>query len=152
MSMNLTLAIALECSPEECQIELVESGEKLTVRYSAPIQKNIKIFPGQLVALDLNPAIPEVVYRWHYLAVRQVLDGKVVLEDGRGRAVDATLAPGVETLPQVEDWVFATVGGYPAQAEVIDTAIDGHPAHPDQVARYTFPLVEEFYRKLEGKG
>ncbi|MGO8969539.1 MAG: hypothetical protein ACLQDQ_08205 [Myxococcaceae bacterium] len=149
--MELTLAVALECSPTECQVELVEGGETRTVKVSSPMQAVLKIFPGQLVALDTNLSPPEIVYRWHYAKVERVEGEKLVLGGMGGRTIEVRKAPGLETAPRAGDWVFAT-GGTPTEpGEVVDTAVDSRPAHPAFLREYVFPKVEEFWRKRLGR-
>lgn len=148
MSMKLTLAVALECFPTECRVQLLDSDTPITVHYSAPVQARIKIWPGQLVALDTNPATPEVVFRWHHARVAQVKGDKVVIDNQHGPLVEAVCAKGLEATPQVDDWVFVTLGG---DSEVADIAIEGRPAHPVYLNKYALPKVEQFYRKITGQ-
>ena len=148
MTMKLTLAIALECFPTECRVQLLEDSAPITVHYSAPVQARLKIYPGQLVALDTNPATPEVVYRWHYVKVAQLKGDKVLITDHRGQLIELISAPGLPVAPQVGDWVFVTLGGSVDQSEVFDIAIDGRPVHPAYLSNYAFPKIEQFYHKI----
>ncbi len=148
MTMKLTLAIVLECFPTECRVQLLEDSTPITVHYSAPVQARIKIYPDQLVALDTNPTIPEVVYRWHYVKVEQLKGDKVIIIDPHGQLRELGTAPGLPVAPQVNDWVFATLGGYVDQGEIFDIAVDGRPTHPAYLSNYAFSKVEEFYQKM----
>lgn len=148
MSLKLTLAIALECFPTECRVQLLDTDTPTTVNYSPPVQARIKIWPGQLVALNTVPAIPEIVYRWHYVQVEGLKGDKVLITNHQGQPVELIVAPGLEVAPQVGDWVYATIGGSPDQSEVYDTAVDGRPAHPTFLRGYAFPKVEQFYQKI----
>ena len=150
MNMKLTLAVALECFPTDCRVQLVEGGSIITAAYSAPVQAHIKVRPGQLVALDTNPATPEIVYRWHYNQVEELKGDKVIIKDHQGQLVELVRAEGLEAAPQVGDWVFVTLGGNFAPSEVFDVAIDGRPAHPAYFSEYAFPKVEQFYRRITG--
>jgi hypothetical protein len=149
--MKLALAIALECFPTECRVQLLDSDTPITVNYAAPVQARIIIRPGQLVALDTNPETPEIVYRWHYAKVEQLKGDKVLIDDHHGHLVEAVKAEGLEVALQVGDWIFLTIGGHAAQGEIVDIAIDGRPAHPVYVGNYVFPKVEEFYQKMAGQ-
>jgi hypothetical protein len=149
--MKLTLAIALECSPTECRVQLLDADTPITVRYSPPVQARLIIRPGQLVALDTNPTPPEIVYRWHYARVEQLKGANALIDNHRGQLVEVVPAEGLEVAPQVGDWVFVTIGGNPGQSEIFDIAIDGRPAHPAFLSNYAFPKVEEFYLKITGK-
>lgn len=151
MPMNLALAVAKECSPTECRVELVDSGEVISCQVSGPMQAVLKIFPGQLVALDTNLNPPEIVYRWHYGKVEGVEGDKVILGGMGGRTIEVGKAPGLEVEPQVGDWVFATGGTPTEQGEVVDVAANGRPAHPAFLRVYLFPKVEEFWRKRFGQ-
>jgi hypothetical protein len=144
--MKLTLAIALECSPTECKAQLLESGAVVLAQYSAQVLARIRTLPGQLVALDLNPARPVVVYRWHPGTVRQLKGDKIIVDDQHSSLIEASNAPGLEVAPQVNDWVFVSFG-YANQWEVADLAIDGRPAHIEYLSNYAFPKIEELYRK-----
>lgn len=147
MSMKLTLAIALDCSPTECKAQLLESGGVVLAQYSAPVQARIKTMPGQLVALNLNPARPEVVYRWHPGTVRQFKGDKVVVDDQHCSLIEARCAPGLEVDLQIDEWVFVSFG-YAGRWEVADLAVDGHPAHIEYLSNYAFPRIEQLYRDL----
>ncbi len=147
MPMKLTLAVALECFPTECRVQLLEEDTPITVHYSAPVKSNIVIRPDQLVALDTSPDVPEIVYRWHYVQVKQLKEGKVFIDDHHGHLVEAVNAEGLEVAPQMDDWLFATIGGYANMGEIVDIAIDGRPAHPAYLRDNMLPKVEEFYQK-----
>jgi hypothetical protein len=151
MPMTFTLAIALECSPNECRVQLLDADTPITVRYSPPVQARLIIRPGQLVALDTTPSPPEIVYRWHYARVEQLKGANALIDNHRGQLVEVVPAKGLEVAPKVGDWVFATLGGPAGQSEIFDVAIDGRPAHPVFLSNYAFPKVEEFYRKITGK-
>jgi hypothetical protein len=149
MPMKLTLAIALDCSPTECKAQLLESGEVLLAQYSAPVKARIQTQPGQLVALNLNSVRPEVVYRWHPGTVWKLREDKViVVDDQHSNLIEAVSAPGLEIIPQVDDWVFVS-SGYAGHWEVADTAIDGRPAHIQYLSNYAFPKIEQLYREME---
>lgn len=151
MSMKLTLAIALECFPTECRVQLLEGVTPITVHYSAPVQARLQIRPGQLVALDTNPDTPEVVYRWHYAKIEQLKGDKAFIDNHRGQLIEVVKAEGLEAALQEDDWVFVTGGGPGEQGEIVDIAIEGRPAHPVYLGNYVFPKVEEFYHKITGK-
>lgn len=146
MNMKLTLAVALECGPTDCRVQLVEDGSIITVAYSAPVHsRGLKIHPHQLVVLDTNPTTPEIVYRWHYNKVEELKGDKVIIKDHQGQLAELVKAEGVEVSPQVGDWVFVALG---SGLEVLDIAIEGRPAHPAYFREYAFPKVEQFYQKI----
>jgi hypothetical protein len=82
--------------------------------------------------------------------VKELKDGKVFVDDHRGHLAEVGIAEGLELTPQVDDVVFATIGGYEDQGEIIDIAIDGNPAHPAFLKGYALPKVEQFYQKRTG--
>ncbi len=153
MTMKLILAVALECLPEECRVQLLDSDTPISVHYSTRVKANpsLVIRPGQLVALNTATDIPEVVYRWHYSKVEQLIGDKVFIVNHRGQLIELVLAEGLEAAPQVGDWVFVTIGGNTGQSEVADIAIDGRPAHPVFLGNYFFPRIEQMYQKAADK-
>jgi hypothetical protein len=150
MAMKLALAIALECSSTEYKVELIDGREIITAKISIPMQAVLKIFPGQLLALDTNLNPPEIVYRWHRGKIERVDGERLVLGGMGGRTIEVGKARGLEANPQPGDWVFATGGTPTEQGEVVDTAVEGRPAHPVFLREYLLPKVEEFWRKRFG--
>lgn len=144
MTMKMVLGIALECSPTECRVQLLNDGGIILAHYSAPVRKRIQTQSGQLVAVDMNPAMPEVVYRWLSGTVRELKGNLVVVDDQHCNLIEAVSAEGLEFVPQVGDWVFVSFG-YSSQREISDLAIDGRPAHPVYLSNYAFPKIEELY-------
>ncbi len=148
--MKLILAVALECSPTECKVERVEGGENTTARVSSAMQAVLKIFPGQLLALNMECAPPEIVYRWHFCKVERIEGTNLVLGAMGGRTLEVGRAPGLDAEVRVGDSVFATGGTPTERGEVVDTAVNGRPAHPSFLREYALPKVEEFWRKRLG--
>ena len=145
MPMKLTLAIALDCSPTECKAQLLEDGGVILAHYSEQVQARARTIPGQLLAVDINPVRPVVVYRWLPGTVWQLKGDKVVVDDQHSSLIEASTAPGLEIVPQIDDWVFVSFG-YANRWEIADLAIDGRPAHIEYLMSYAFPKIQELYR------
>ncbi len=144
MAMKMKLAIALDCSPTECKALLLDSGAVILTEYSARVLARLSTQPGMLVAVDLNPVMPQVVYRWHSGKVRELKGGMIVVDDQHCHLIEAYCAPGLVVVPQVDDWVFLT-RGYSQQWEVADIAIDGRPVHSEYLSNYAFPKIAQLY-------
>ncbi len=79
--MNIQLAIAEACSPDGCQVKLLSDGHSLNASYLARMKGRVIVHPGQLVALNMDLAVPEITWRWHRLTVIEVQPGGVLLDD-----------------------------------------------------------------------
>ncbi len=62
--MKLELGISLSCTETGCQVRLVKSGTVISAQYSALVRDRIRIRAEELVAVDLGPPVPEIVWRW----------------------------------------------------------------------------------------
>ena len=110
----------------------------METRYSALVQDRVKIRPGQLVALDMEPLIPEVAWRWYRARVVQAGEREVVVQE-RERQLSAALLPDLETAHGVGDeiWVTGMDGGW----ELHDTVVDGKPSDPSRLREKIFPRI-----------
>jgi hypothetical protein len=93
--LNLQLAIAETCSPDGCQVKLLSDGRSLNAPYLARMKGRVIVYPGQLVALNMDTAVPEITWRWHRLKVIEVRPDGVLLDDRGLRQVTGTIAPGL---------------------------------------------------------
>ena len=66
--MTLSLAIALTCDSDGCEVEPVPVGGRSRVTYSDAVRDTIKVRPGDLVALQGNT----LVWRWWHGTVASV--------------------------------------------------------------------------------
>ena len=93
--MNLQLAIAETCNPDSCQVKLLSDGRSLTAPYLARMKGRVIVHPGQLVALNMDMAVPEITWRWHRLKVIEVRPDGVLLDDRGLHQVTGTIVPGL---------------------------------------------------------
>lgn len=140
--MNLKLAVAEICGPEGCQVKMVSDGRSIAARYSALVLNRVKIRPGQLVAVDLDPAEPEIAWRWHRGRVLAVTASGATLEDGGGHQHDVVQVPGLETdlAPGDEVW-FTGFGQSDLEREIHAKVVDGLPAQAERVASQVLPRI-----------
>jgi RNA polymerase sigma-70 factor (ECF subfamily) len=74
--MTTQLALARACNEHGCQIELLDSGKTGNARWSDAVRNQIKVRPGDLVAVDDG----EVVWRWWHGTVVSVDEDSAVVE------------------------------------------------------------------------
>jgi hypothetical protein len=145
-NMKLTLALAIDCSLTECKARLLEDGAVILTGYSVPVLARLPTMPGQLVAVDLNPDKPEIVYRWLPGTIREFRGAKIIIDDQHASLIEAVRAPGLEASLKIDDWVYVSFG-YAKRWEIADLASDGYPAHPAYLRQYAFPKIEALYQQ-----
>jgi len=70
--MRLELAVVLSCTDDWCEARYLGAGTIVRAcRSGAMIEHDIRVRPGQLVAVDKRIDLPRVVYRWPDIAVTQ---------------------------------------------------------------------------------
>jgi hypothetical protein len=165
--MNLELATVEDATSTGCRVQYLDSSTSADARYSARVQAaGVVVRPCHLVVVDRSVDPPEVVYRSHTIAVVQRLDGEsAVLNDGQrpprtwrlidrrpGEDQQAPFRVGDTVLveeQQASIWPGDTEVVRPNRsegvAEVLDTVVDGRPAHPERLRAVTFPVVVEIY-------
>ena len=94
--MRLELATVISCSPSGCRVNPLSDDAAFETRYSALVQNRVKILPGQLVAVDVDPAVPEVAWRWYRARVVETGELAVIVQE-RERPLSAARVPGLET-------------------------------------------------------
>jgi hypothetical protein len=151
LSMNLTLAIVAEATPDGCHIETLD-GRALFARYSRLVLNRIKIRPRQLVAVDEAPDGPQIVWRWFRGPVLLLADGYAVVDCRRfqpGFRYPMEIARVPEHLLDavaVGEEAFYTHGEEGAIAAAVQ---DGRPADPGRIAADLFPAIEQVYAEEE---
>lgn len=81
--MDLRLAVASSCTNARCQVECLDGDVPVVASYSEPmIKHNIRVQPGQLVAVDCSAIPPRVVYRWEEIEVTKKASGYALAKDG----------------------------------------------------------------------
>lgn len=147
--MNLELAIVESCGPEGCQVKMVSDGRELYVRYSELVLGRVKIRPTQMVAIDLDPVTPEIVWRWYRVPVAEVTQKGAILDDRGARQMDAVVGPGIDMDLHVGDPVFVT--GMEGTWEIHAKTVEGVPLHPERIGRLVMPrIVESLSTKTMG--
>lgn len=138
--MNLELCIVLACDAEGCLVRPV--GEERTYRasYSERVRGAVRIRREQLVAVDRSASPPEIAWRW-FIGEVEGAEGEAVsvrradLPKGSCAVVTtghvAPPAPGSMVFyTRFRDW------------ELADTALNGEPAHAEQLRQRELPRVE----------
>ena len=138
--MNLQLAIAEECSPDGCQVRLFSDGRSLNALYHPRMKGRVIVHPGQLVALNMGMAIPEISWRWHRLKVIEVQPGGVLLDDRGLRQLTGTVALGLTLDLQPGQTVF-TNGNQEGACEIHGLLLGDQMAQPEQFKQVVLPRI-----------
>src|SRR5256714_4864060 len=97
--MATQLALARACNENGCQIELLDSGATTNARWSDGVRNQIKVRPGDLVAVEEG----EVVWRWWHGTVVSVDGDRAVVERHVTQRSAGDPPPGTcETQPPAE--------------------------------------------------
>lgn len=140
--MNLQLAIAVTCNSDGCQVKLLSDGSSLKAPYIARMKGRVIVHPGQLVALNMDKAVPEVTWRWHRLNVVEVRpDGVVWLNDRGIHKVTGTIAPGLTLDLEPGQTVF-TNGIQTGSCEIHGLLLDDQLSQPEQFEQVILPRIE----------
>ena len=138
--MNLQLAIAQACSPDGCQVTLLSDGRSLNAPYLARMKGRVIVHAGQLVALNMDAAVPEISWRWHRLVVVQARPGGALLDDRGLRQVTGTLAPGLALDIQPGQTVF-TNGNQDGACEIHGLLLGDGLDQPEQFEQVILPRI-----------
>jgi hypothetical protein len=138
--LNLQLAIAEECSPDGCQVKLLSDGRGLNALYLARMKGRVIVHPGQLVALNMDMAIPEISWRWHRLKVIKVQPGGALLDDRGLRQVTGTVALGLVLDLKPGQTVF-TNGNQEGSCEIHGLLLGDQIAQPEQFEQLILPRI-----------
>ena len=138
--MNLQLAIAETCSPDGCQVKLLSDGRSLNAPYLALMKGRVIVYPGQLVALNMDMAVPEISWRWHRLKVIEAQPGGALLDERGLRQVTGTLAPGLALDLTPGQTVF-TNGNQEGSCEIQALLLGDQIAQPEQFEQVILPGI-----------
>ena len=138
--MNLQLALAETCSPDGCQVRLLSDGRSLNAPYLTRMKGRVIVHPGQLVALNLDKAIPEISWRWHRLTVLAVQPGGVLLDDRGQRQLTGAIAPGLALDLQPGQTVF-TNGNQEGNCEIHGLLLGDQLAQMEQFEQVILPRI-----------
>ncbi len=139
-NLNLQLAIAEACTPDGCQVKLLSDGRSLKVSYLARMKGRVIVHPGQLVALNMDLATPEITWRWHRLTVIEVVPGGALLDDRGQRQLTGTVAPGLTLALEPGQTVF-TNGNQEGTCEIHGLLLGDHLAQPEQFEQVILPRI-----------
>jgi hypothetical protein len=144
--MDLVIATVLPCDATGCTV--FYCGEPNTpqfVCYSAEVKDRLRIRRGQLVAVDRATAPPEIKWRWFRGEVLELRPAGAVI-GARGIAAELRLLePSLQLAKGDEVW-YGRVGG---EKEIHDLVRHDQPAHPEELAAATFPLIRAWYAGLD---
>ena len=138
--MNLQLAIAEACSPDGCQVKLLSDGRSLNALYLARMKGRVIVYPGQLVALNMDMVVPEISWRWHRLKVIEARPDGVLLDDRGLHQVTGTIAPGLALDLQPGQTVF-TNGIQDGACEIHGLLLGDQMAQPEQFEQVILPRI-----------
>ena len=99
------------------------------------------VYPGQLVALNMDMAVPEISWRWHRLKVIEVQPGGALLDDRGLRQVTGTIAQGLALDLKPGQTVF-TNGNQEGSCEIQALLLgDDQIARPEQFEQLILPRI-----------
>jgi hypothetical protein len=136
--MQLELATVISCGAAGCRVIPVSGGTAFETNYSASVLGRIKIRPGQLVAVDTQPGVPEVAWRW-YRARVIASDERTVTVQERDRQLAVARVAGLETAANPDDEIWVT--GMEAGWELHDQVVDDKPADPTRLCEKVIPRI-----------
>ena len=143
LTMELTWGIALSCMTAGCRVQLLNGDQTIETRYAQPVQDTIKIRPGQLVVVDQSVTPPETVWRLSHMQVTALTASEAVLWDTARSGEKRVPLPALIDQPlTVGDAVWAGVD------QVYDRAVDGNPAHPDELLVALRPTIVATYETI----
>ncbi len=143
--MNLQLAIAETCSPDGCKVKLLSDGRSLDATYLPRMKGRVFVHSGQLVALDMEPNPPMIVWRWHRMKVVSVQPGGARLDDRGVNQVTGVIAPGLALDLQPGQTVFVN-GNQEGNCEIhgllVEDAQSGERlSQPEQFEQVILPRI-----------
>jgi hypothetical protein len=153
--MNLRLAIVTAASPADCSLRWLDEAGEHPAHYSPAMQGRIRVVPRQLVAVDITPTTPSVMWRWFRGVVILRRDDYVVV-DNHVYQPGFRIPFSVLRLPDVLE-VDVPLGAevfysYEPNGAVIDVVVGDAPAHPARLAADMFPAIADVYAELREQG
>jgi len=119
---------------------LLSDGRSLNVLYLARMKGRVIVHPGQLVALNMDLAVPEITWRWHRLKVVEAQPGGALLDERGLRQLTGTLAPGL-TLDLKPDQTVFTNGNQEGSCEIQALLLGDQIAQPEQFEQVILPRI-----------
>lgn len=144
--MQFELATVISCEPGGCRVMPLSGGTAFEARYSALVLNRVKILPGQLVAVDMQPAVPEIAWRWYRVRIVESGERMVTVQE-RERQLSAVRVPGLETAGGLGDEMWVT--GMSGEWELHDRVVNGRPADPSRLEAVIFPRIASLLASSE---
>ena len=119
---------------------MLSDGRSLNVLYLARMKGRVIVHPGQLVALNMDLAVPEITWRWHRLKVVEAQPGGALLDERGLRQLTGTLAPGL-TLDLKPDQTVFTNGNQEGSCEIQALLLGDQIAQPEQFEQVILPRI-----------
>ena len=144
--MKLTLARAIACSAEGCQVQFLDDGGVIDAPL-APLMRRygIRVRPGMIVALDRTVSPPEIRWRFGGDTVEAVQGDHATLRGRQFRLTDVRPNDERISLLRVGDTVLVRSGRAADELVVYDTMEGGRPLHPERLEA-DLPHIEAAYR------
>lgn len=143
--MNLTLARALACTPERCQVQPLDGGESLDAPLAPRmIELGTRIRPGMIVALDRDTVPPAIRWRFATRPIEALAGDRLTILGRDHPFLDQRPVADRATPVRVGDMIsfrFAEAGD---MIIIHDTIVDGRPRHPE-LLEAQFPAIVAHY-------
>ena len=121
-------------------MKLLSDGRSLNALYLARMKGRVIVHPGQLVALNMDMAVPEISWRWHRLKVIKVQTGGALLDDRGLRQVTGTVALGLDLDLKPGQTVF-TNGNEEGSCEIHGVLVGDQMTQPEQFEQVILPRI-----------
>jgi hypothetical protein len=145
--LNLQLAIAETCGPDDCQVKLLADGRSVNATYLGRMKGRVFVHPGQLVALEMGSGEPVITWRWHRMTVLAVQPGGARLDDHGVNQVNGVVAPGLMLDLQPGQTVF-TNGNQEGNCEIHGLLAGEQLSAPEQFEAVILPRIEAILAKM----
>jgi translation initiation factor IF-1 len=144
--MNLRLAIVLSCGETGARIQFLEDGESVETRHSRLVQAhNIRILPDELVAVDMDPEPPEIVWRWLRGTVDKFEGDRVVVKVTDHPCTLASVARVDEFDLPLEIGAGVWCTSTPDDLAIHDLIHEGKPTQPKRLLAHHRSVIEAVY-------
>ncbi len=121
-------------------MRLLSDGRSLNASYLARMKGRVIVHPGQLVAINMDLAVPEITWRWHRLKVVEARPGGALLDDRGQRQLTGTVAPGLALALEPGQTVF-TNGNQEGACEIHGLLLGDQLAQPEQFKQVILPRI-----------
>ncbi len=145
--MHLELALVVARKEDGCSVVPLGRSAPVAAGFAGPFRSRAGSLPeGSLVALDVRPGTPEVVWRWFPARVLTVTDDVLSLDEPVHGVISARVHDRLPRRPLIGQTVYVSAGL--AHDWRIDAAEDDPAA-----AAAALPEIEALYARMtEGRG